>query len=46
MPVERITDVVGNLLYGTMFTNYFTGQAKPVGRAGPRTSSTSSSAAS
>jgi AcrR family transcriptional regulator len=24
IPVERITDVVGNLLYGTMFTNYFT----------------------
>jgi AcrR family transcriptional regulator len=24
VPVERITDVVGNLLYGTMFTNYFT----------------------
>jgi AcrR family transcriptional regulator len=23
MPVERITDVVGNLLYGAMFTNYF-----------------------
>ena len=30
IPVERITDVVGNLIYGTMFTNYFTGQAKPV----------------
>ena len=24
IPVERITDVIGNLLYGTMFTNYFT----------------------
>lgn len=24
IPVERITDVVGRLLYGTMFTNYFT----------------------
>lgn len=23
MPVERITDVFGDLLYGTMFTNYF-----------------------
>jgi AcrR family transcriptional regulator len=23
MPVERITDVLGKLLYGTMFTNYF-----------------------
>lgn len=29
MPVERITDVIGNLLYGTMFTNYFAGQKKP-----------------
>lgn len=28
--VERITDVVGNVIYGTMFTNYFAGQAKPV----------------
>ncbi len=26
MPVERITDVIGNLLYGTIFTNYFTGE--------------------
>jgi AcrR family transcriptional regulator len=26
MPVERITDVVGKLLYGTMFTNYFLGE--------------------
>src|SRR5579884_3127048 len=26
MPVERITDVVGNALYGTMFTNYFLGE--------------------
>jgi AcrR family transcriptional regulator len=25
MPVERITDVIGDLLYGTIFTNYFTG---------------------
>src|SRR5579871_4566260 len=25
IPVERITDVMSNLLYGTMFTNYFTG---------------------
>jgi hypothetical protein len=23
MPVERVTEVVGDLLYGTMFTNYF-----------------------
>jgi hypothetical protein len=30
LPVERISDVVGNLIYGTMFTNYFIGQAKPV----------------
>jgi AcrR family transcriptional regulator len=25
IPVERIRDVISNLLYGTMFTNYFTG---------------------
>jgi AcrR family transcriptional regulator len=25
MPVERITDVLSNLVYGTMFSNYFTG---------------------
>ena len=30
IPVERISDVVGNLLYGTMFTNYFTGQRSSV----------------
>ncbi|APW60866.1 TetR/AcrR family transcriptional regulator [Paludisphaera borealis] len=30
VPVERISDVVGNVIYGTMFTNYFAGQAKPV----------------
>jgi AcrR family transcriptional regulator len=29
MPVERITDVMSNLVYGTMFTNYFTGQHEP-----------------
>jgi hypothetical protein len=29
IPVERITDVVGNLLYGTIFTNYFSGEPKP-----------------
>jgi AcrR family transcriptional regulator len=29
MPVERITDVLGQLCYGTMFTNYFKGQRKP-----------------
>jgi AcrR family transcriptional regulator len=28
MPVERITDVIHNLLYGTMCTNFFTGQHK------------------
>ena len=26
MPVERILDVFGDLMYGTMFTNYFTGR--------------------
>ena len=30
MPLDRITDVIGNLLYGTIFTNYFSGPAKPV----------------
>jgi hypothetical protein len=29
VPVERITDVLSDLVYGTMFTNYFTGQRKP-----------------
>jgi AcrR family transcriptional regulator len=29
MPVERITDVMSQLLYGTMFVNYFTGEKKP-----------------
>jgi AcrR family transcriptional regulator len=29
MPVERITDVLSNLCYGTMFTNYFTGHRQP-----------------
>jgi AcrR family transcriptional regulator len=27
---DRISDVVGNLIYGTMFTNYFAGPGKPV----------------
>ncbi len=27
LPVERILDVVGNILYGTIFTNYFVGKA-------------------
>jgi len=26
VPVERITEVISDLLYGTMFTNYFTGR--------------------
>jgi AcrR family transcriptional regulator len=30
MSVESITDVVGNVIYGTMFTNFFAGQKKPV----------------
>jgi AcrR family transcriptional regulator len=29
MSVDRITDVFGNLLYGTISTNYFAGQRKP-----------------
>ncbi len=29
MPVERITGVLSDLVYGTMFTNYFTGRHKP-----------------
>lgn len=29
MPVERITDVMSQLVYGTMFTNYFVGPRKP-----------------
>ena len=28
MPVERITDVMSDLLYGTIFTNYFSGRSK------------------
>ena len=27
IPVERIMDAIGNLLYGTMFTNHFVGRA-------------------
>jgi AcrR family transcriptional regulator len=30
VPVERITDVLGDLLYGTMFTNYFVGRRRPL----------------
>ena len=29
VPVERITDVMSQLLYGTLFTNYFAGPHKP-----------------
>ena len=28
MPVDRIRDVMGQVLYGTVFTNYFAGQDK------------------
>jgi hypothetical protein len=28
MPVERITDVISDLLYGTIFTNHFAGRRK------------------
>lgn len=28
VPIDRITDVVGDLIYGTMFTNYMAGRAK------------------
>lgn len=30
MDVQQISEVIGNLLYGTMFTNYFAGRHKPV----------------
>ena len=30
LPVERVHDVIGDLLYGTIFTNYFTGRGKPL----------------
>jgi AcrR family transcriptional regulator len=29
MSIERIRDVISDLLYGTMFTNYFSGRQKP-----------------
>ena len=29
VPVERITDVLSDLVYGTIFTNYFAGRQKP-----------------
>jgi len=28
MPVERLMDVLGNLVYGTMFTNFFAGRTR------------------
>ena len=30
MPVERVHAVIGDLLYGTIFTNYFAGRSKPL----------------
>jgi AcrR family transcriptional regulator len=30
VPVERITDAISDMVYGTMFTNYFTGRHKPL----------------
>ena len=30
VPVDRITDVLGSLLYGTIFMNYFSGSSKSV----------------
>jgi hypothetical protein len=30
IPVDRILDVIGDLIYGTMFTNHFTGRHKPL----------------
>jgi AcrR family transcriptional regulator len=32
MPVERLMDVMGQLVYGTMFTNFFTGRRRPPAR--------------
>ena len=29
MPVERVIDVLGDVLYGTMLTNHFAGREKP-----------------
>jgi AcrR family transcriptional regulator len=29
MPVDRVLDVLGDVLYGTMFTNHFAGRDKP-----------------
>jgi AcrR family transcriptional regulator len=30
VPVDRVHDVIGDLLYGTIFTNYFAGRRKPL----------------
>jgi AcrR family transcriptional regulator len=30
VPVDRITDVLSDLVYGTMFTNYYSGRHKPL----------------
>jgi len=30
LPVERLLDTIGNLLYGTMFTNYFIGRSASI----------------
>lgn len=32
VPVDRITDVLSDLVYGTMFTTYFAGRRKPLAR--------------
>ncbi len=32
VPIERITEVISHLVYGTMFTNYFQGRTIPVSR--------------
>lgn len=32
VPIERITEVISHLVYGTMFTNYFQGRTTPVSR--------------
>ena len=34
VPVVRILDGVSDLVYGTMFTNHFTGRHKPLEAAG------------
>ena len=36
IPVGRITDVLGDVMYGTMFTNYFAGRGRIAARAGAR----------